>query len=190
MSLEYKTVLEKFEGNISSITLIQAAGSWLKKEIDLLILKQKVNSESLIADHNEARVISFLSNKVFTDFTFRWKTPAAVSELIKEISTIPPVQEWFVSRFTSLPLIPMFNNTTKIYEMLNQTQIFPSEFYDNQNKDLQFPEPFVQEFNNAYVELSEEAKIENQWLILFVFSLVSFKVLGYEADYLTKTVNV
>lgn len=190
MSLEYKDVLEKFESDISNITLIQAAGGWLKKEIDLLMLKQKVNTEGKIEDLSEAKVMSFLLNKIFTDFTFRWKTPVAISELIKEISTVPSVQEWFVSRFTSLPIIPMFNNTSKIYAMLNQTQIFPTVFYDNQNKDLQFPEPFVQEFNNAYVELSEEAKIENQWLILFVFSLVSFKVLGYEADYLTKTVNI
>lgn len=190
MSLEYETILEKFEGDISSITLVQAAGSWLKKEIDLLMLKQKVSSENKNENPSEAKVVSFLLNKIFTDFTFRWKTPVAITELIKEITTIPAVQEWFVSRFTSLPLIPMFNQTSKIYAMLNQTQIFPSVFYDDRNKDLQFPEPFVQEFNNAYVELSEEAKIENQWLILFVFSLVSFKVLGYEADYLTKTVNV
>ena len=190
MSLEYNNVLEKFEGNISSITLIQAAGGWLKKEIDLLMLKQRVSSENKNENPSEAKVITFLLDKIFTDFTFRWKTPIAISELIKEISTVPAVQEWFVSRFPTLSLIPLLDNTAKIYEMLNQTQIFPSVFYNHQNKDLQFPEPFVQEFNNAYIELSEEAKIDNQWLILFVFSLVSFKVLGYEADYLTKTVNV
>lgn len=56
MSLEYNNVLEKFEGNISSITLIQAAGGWLKKEIDLLMLKQRVSSENKNENPSEAKV--------------------------------------------------------------------------------------------------------------------------------------
>lgn len=190
MNSEFNKVLEKFEGNVSTIILVQAAGGWLKKEIDLLLLKQKASSENKNENPGESKVITFLLDKIFTDFTFRWKTPLAIAELIKEITSNAPVQDWFVSRLSSLALIPMFNNTRLIYGTIKHTEIFPTMFYKDQANELQFPEAFVQEFNNAYVELSEEAKIDNQWLILFVFSLVSFKVLGYEADYLTKTVNV
>ena len=190
MNSEFNKIIEKFEGNVSTITLVQAAGGWLKKEIDLLMLKQKVSVENKNDNPGESKVIGFLFDKIFTDFTFRWKTPLTIAELIKEITSIAPVQDWFVSRLSTLALIPMFDNIGLIYGTLNRTQIFPTMFYKDQTNELQFPEAFVQEFNNAYVELSEEAKIDNQWLILFVFSLVSFKVLGYEADYLTKTVNV
>ena len=177
MTLEFKDLLK--DGERNKTFPIFAGALWLKEYID----REIIIVEEL---KQPATVLTFLTDLVLGDYTSKWFDPLVHGTLVAKTNN-ESLQPFLLGKLRLLTLIEDFKpeNSEHLLELLSGSIV--SDYRGNAaiNNSLELAPQLrsALQWNQEYVR---EYFSRNHWMLLLLFIVSSYQLLGYDKTLLQK----